>query len=214
MKNIVFILLGLLIAGCISQEKAKSINELGEVLEKVANKHNCKLTYKIMLSNEDINPLTLTLHSSIDYTATAGDIVEDCYLELSKKDIYYDRYILKNAEGRIGIHLSRLDLEKILKCKPVAQRIFKALENKEIRSVTSDLDSNNFTPDQIELVQKKSEEIIGEYKYIGFEVTVEVGALFVAYTALTDSVLFAVIVNLSNDNCKVFGINSRVISSN
>ncbi|PHR26238.1 MAG: hypothetical protein COA38_15395 [Fluviicola sp.] len=207
MSRITFILISILITSCVNQENLSSVNELNQIVEQVANKHNCKLTYEIFISDEKTNPLNLTLHNSVDYTATVGSIIEDCYLELSKKNIYYDRYILKNNQGVLGIDISRKDLEKVLKCKPTAERVIESLADKTFLSVATELDSVHFKPEQIELMQKYCEEkFSGKVEHIGFEAATENGQLYCAYVAFIDTTFVGVTINLSKDNCKIFGI--------
>lgn len=196
------------LASCVNQESVNSLGEMNQIVEKVANKHKCKLTFQVFLSDEESNPLTLTLHNSIDYTATVGAIIEDCYLELSKKGIYYDRYILKNSQGAIGMDISRSDLEKAINCKPTANKVLTSLADKKFSTVRDELDTNFFKPADIDLIQKHSEEKCnGKYRYIGFEVAQEKGQTFGVYVAFLDTIFVGTTINLSNNNCKIFGLN-------
>jgi hypothetical protein len=208
MKNLILLFLGMWLTSCVNQESVNSVSEINQILEKVANKHKCKLTYQIFLSEEESNPLSLTLHNSIDYTATVGSIIEDCYSELSKKGIYYDRYILKNSQGVLGMDISRSDLEKAINCKPTANNVMTSLADKKFTTVREELDTNFFKQKDIDLVQKYCEEKFnGKYRYIGFEIAKENGHTYCAYVAFIDTTFVSTTVNLSNNNCKIFGLN-------
>lgn len=209
MKKIIILLLGILIGGCVNQDKINSINELTPILERVANKHKCKLTYTVFLSDEKTYPLNLVLQSSLDYKATVGAIIEDCYLELAKKNIFYDRYTLKDSQGVLGMDISRKELERVLQCKPTAQRTIAALAGKQFLSVASELDTVYFKPDQIAKVQQYTEEKLhGQVREIGFEIAVDKGELYCAYAAFIDTTFVTATINLSKKNCKIFGLHS------
>ncbi len=206
MKNLILILIGFWLTSCINQENLSATKVINEAIEKVAKKHNCKLTYQIILSDEKTNPLSLTLHNSVEYTAQVGSIIQDCYLELSKKDIYYDRYILKNSQGVLGLNITRKDLEKVLNCRPIAEKVINALANKKFSSVVADLDTNYFKSKDIELVQEYSQKISKDVTHIGFEIAHSEGQLYCAYIAFADTLLVNATINITENDCKIFGL--------
>jgi hypothetical protein len=211
MKKLIVIILGLLMTSCVSQEKSRSTSELNKIVKKIAAKHDYELTYQVFLTEEDSNPLSLTLHNSTGYpTAIAGAIVEECYVELSKKEIYYDRFIVKDNQGVIVLDISQEEMKKVLKCKPTGQKIIKSLADKDFSSYTSDLDTNYFKSKDIELTQQFSKEKLGtNVGYLGFEVVRENDLLYCAYAAHIDSTMVGAIINLTDNNCKIFSLKFR-----
>ncbi len=206
MKFPILFLLGLLINSCVNQENTKAVKSLNTAIENVSNKYKCQLTYKIILSDEKTNPLNLTLHNSVEYTATIGAIIEDCYVELAKKGIYYDRFILKNSQGVVGMDISRENLEKAIKCKPTAVRVVKALAADDIQSVLQDLDTNYIKPEGMVILQKDAGRLEGIGNYIGFEVAEEKGQLYCIYINFFGSDPVSAICNLEESDCGIIGL--------
>ena len=201
-----FLVLLIVVTGCSSPTQPKS--EIQSIIEKVANKYSVKLSYKEVQSNEGSSPLSLTIYTPLKYKATNGVIVEECYNELSQKGIYFTNYVIKDQQGQIGMEISRIELEKAIQCKSIALKVLNALSKQQMSTVISDLDTVYFKENDYLFLEKYSEENFkGEMEYIGIETAIENDQLYCAYEATINDKFTSVIINLSLDDCKVFGIN-------
>lgn len=207
MKTIVFLFTIIISLSCVNSEKPSKLQTITKQLDRVAKKHNCILTYEATLSEENETPLSLTIHNPVEYTATIGAIIEDCHIELSKKNIHFSRYVLKTKEGILVMSVAASDLEQILKCKPIALKVTEAIANKNLKSVEHYLDTAYFKQADIELIQQYSEKKLNKnYKHIGFELMIQGGSYYCMYEAVFDKKIVAVTTDLMKRDCKIFGM--------
>ena len=179
--------------------------EIGSILDEVAEKNACSLTYEVK-SESDKETLVITLHTKINYTAQVGKILEDCYIELSKKDKFYSRYTFMSEGNFIKIDVLREDLERAIQCKSIAFKTIRSLSNQQINNVIFDLDTVYFKAPQIELLSQMAYGLHGKMNEIGFETLEKDGQLYCAYVALIDTTFISTTINLSENNCKILSI--------
>lgn len=182
-----------------------SSNEIGTILNQVAEKNACSLTYEVK-SKGDNQTLVITLHTKINYTAQVGKILDDCYTELSKRDKLYSRYTFMSEGDFIKIDVSREELERAIQCKSVAFNTIRSLSNQQIDAILFDLDTAYFKAPQIELLSQLAKNLHGKTSEIGFETLQKDGQLYCAYVALIDTTFISTTINLSENKCKILSV--------
>lgn len=202
------ILITLFLISCGQQNTENKIQKISNVIENVAKKHNVILTSKIFLTTEKTNSLTITVHTPLKHKATVGNILMDCYLKLAEQNILFKRYILTNKLGEVGMDISKKNLENSIKCMPVAIKTIKALANNNIDDIVSDLDSTQFTTENVEKLKKYvAEKLNGKVLDLGFETHSFNGSTYCIYQAFIDTTFVNVSINITASKCKIYGMN-------
>lgn len=193
--------------GCQQQNTTNHLNELDSTIKAIAKKYQVTLTFKIFLSKEESNPLVLITDDHITYTATLGLIVKDCYQQLEKKGIQFDRFIIQNSKGDIGIDISQVHLNQVLNCQINIRHLTDELMNGHFESLEEHLDTTVFKPEQIEMVKVQAmERLQGNVTEIGFEIQQENNQTYCMYEFIMDTTFVSVTVNLDKKNCKICGL--------
>jgi hypothetical protein len=194
----------LLITSCVNGQRVKNLNNTTIIIEKVANKYDCKLQSRVVLSDSKSNPLNLTIVSTVNYEAMPGGVILDTYSELAANNVYYDTYSITTESTGSSLTFTKDEIQQIFECRSVAKKFFIALTQQNMISTEGDIDPNVANFPDFKVMDSLSRFLTSkEVNLIGFTISEEKGQKLCIYEANIGGFNSRVTINITVSNCKI-----------